>query len=93
MHTHIYLWSLLSSKVRVLINGQTLDTNTRLIPNKIRNKAKRSLFQLAKTTRGTTINREKVKLVLFAGDTLYLENSESQIQNQLNERILLYDKI
>lgn len=85
--THMYLWRLLSSKIGVLLNGQTLDSFS------VRSGTGQSATSdWRKTIRGITINREKVKL-LFAGDTLHLENSESQKQNQLNERILLDDRI
>lgn len=42
---------------------------------------------------GRIIDREKVKLFLFASDTLHLDNSDSQKQKQFNERILLDDGI
>ena len=83
----MYLWRLLSSKIGVLLNGQTLDSFS------VRSGTGQSATSdWRKTIRGITINREKVKL-LFAGDTLHLENSESQKQNQLNERIVLDDRI
>ena len=89
LYAQVYLCSPLSSKVRVLLNGQTLEA----FPARPGTGQNAHYLQLEKTIRGILINRERIKPFLFAGDILYPENSENQQQNQLNKRILLGKRI